>query len=174
MPRTARIPVQPDVLVWARESAGLDRDSAARRVNVSPEMIERWETGDRIPTLVQLRQAASAYNRPLSALFVATPLPDPAPPVTDFRSLDPDEDAGWSPALRVVIQRAVSQRQTLLEFKEIAPEAVPPTDFAVSIEPGASAETAGATLRAAMRCALSMCLTVAPRNRSPRCNPGHL
>lgn len=148
---TARIPVQPAVLTWARESAGLDKEAAARRLAVSTDVLERWESGERVPTLVQLRKAAKVYNRPLAALFVPAPLQDPPPPLADFRRLDPDDESGWPPGVRTVIQRAVNQRRTMLELKEVAPDAVPSVDVEFTIRDGEPAEAAGSRLRSLLR-----------------------
>lgn len=144
---TVRVPVQPTVIAWARKTAGLDQPTAARRLGVSESILERWESGDLDPTVGQLRRAANLYNRSLAVLFLPAPIEDPAPPVADFRRLDPDADTGWSPQLRAAIQRAVNQRKTLLDLRDTAPEVVPSIDFELFIDRGDPVEEAGTKLR---------------------------
>jgi DNA-binding transcriptional regulator YiaG len=52
-----RIAVEPSVMGWARTSAGLDVAEAARRLSVSEDTVRGWESGDRQPTVRQLRNA---------------------------------------------------------------------------------------------------------------------
>jgi transcriptional regulator with XRE-family HTH domain len=88
MPASDRIPVIPDVLKWARESAGLDPARAAKLVGVSETTLERWETGELQPTIKQLRKAAAKYHRPLAVLLLPEP-PHDFDAMRDFRRLEP-------------------------------------------------------------------------------------
>ena len=107
---TNRIPVSPDVLTWARKNAGYDPALAARRLTVSPQTLDRWESGELAPTVVQLRRAAALYNQPLAALLLPSAPPAAPELVADFRRLDRQADAtsGYSPALRAEVE--TSQR----------------------------------------------------------------
>jgi excisionase family DNA binding protein len=57
------------VLVRARESAGLPLGEAARRMGVTAECLRALEDGDRRPTSAQLRKFGDIYNMPLAALY---------------------------------------------------------------------------------------------------------
>jgi Zn-dependent peptidase ImmA (M78 family)/transcriptional regulator with XRE-family HTH domain len=142
-----RIAVSPATLTWARTTAGYDRATAARRLSVKEATVQKWESGDLAPTVAQLRNAAQLYGRPLAALFLPEPPPEPETPVTDFRRLDPDESASWSPALRAAIRRAIAQRNVLLELRDTAPDQVALGGEVIEIAPETAAETAGSTLR---------------------------
>ena len=50
------VEVEPQVLVWARKSIGLDIERAARKVGVVQKTLEKWESGAAAPTLPQLRR----------------------------------------------------------------------------------------------------------------------
>jgi Zn-dependent peptidase ImmA (M78 family)/DNA-binding XRE family transcriptional regulator len=136
------------VLVWARETAGVSVDEAARRIGVKPERVAEWEAGRASPTLVQLRHAAEAYNRPLGALLLPAPIPaEERLDLPDFRR--PSLEGEESPILRRAILRAQRQRDALQEVVDEGTELALPRTDVVQIN-GADAETAGAQLRAAL------------------------
>ncbi len=81
--RSARLDVNPAVLVWARETAGVGIDAAAVYLGQSRTIIERWETGEESPSVSALRRLASFYGRPLAALLLSKPRPEKLP--KDFR-----------------------------------------------------------------------------------------
>jgi transcriptional regulator with XRE-family HTH domain len=72
MTRTEANPT-PQVLVKARESAGLPLGLAARKVGVTAERLRAWEHGERRPTDAQLRKLGTIYNWPLAALHLSEP-----------------------------------------------------------------------------------------------------
>jgi Zn-dependent peptidase ImmA (M78 family) len=79
------IPVAPDVLVWARESALATTAEAAERVGQPEETIRRWEVGTERPTFSQLERLADEYGVSLNVLLL--PLrPDLPEPPPDFRA----------------------------------------------------------------------------------------
>lgn len=53
-----RVPVNPELLTWARERAGLDTLDLAGRF---PRLTD-WEDGELLPTLRQLEDFARAEN----------------------------------------------------------------------------------------------------------------
>lgn len=122
---TIRIDVAPSLLSWARKSAGLDEETAARRVGVSSDALRRWEAGEGpSPTLAQLRKAGKAYKRPL-AVFL---LPEPPNEVgfdalRDFRTTRA-AGAEPSPALTAEVRRAHHQRDALLELREVSADSL--------------------------------------------------
>lgn len=146
MATSARIPIKPHVLKWARDTAGLDMATAAARVGVKQDRLEAFESGEAVPTLNQVRTLALAYHRPLAALFMAEPIPnEKLPALPDFRR--PERLDSIIPAsLQKAIMRAHRQRSALVEIAEDLdwpPESVNPT-FALD---KADPEKAGAELR---------------------------
>jgi Zn-dependent peptidase ImmA (M78 family)/transcriptional regulator with XRE-family HTH domain len=81
--RSATLKVDAALLKWARESAGLSPEAAAKKLGVKPEILSKWERTTAEPTVRQLEKLANAVKRPLSAFFL------PAPPteerLPDFR-----------------------------------------------------------------------------------------
>lgn len=71
--RSARLGVNPAVLVWARETAGLSVDAAATYLGQSGGIVHRWESGQEKPTVNALKRLATFYGRPLAALLLSEP-----------------------------------------------------------------------------------------------------
>jgi len=129
MSASDRIPVTPEVLKWARESAGLDTPRAAKLIGVSEITADRWETGLLQPTIKQLRKAAAKYHRPLAVMLLPRP-PHDFDAMRDFRRIETLAGPAWSPRLHVEYKRASSQREVMMELAEIAPFSIPsPADF---------------------------------------------
>jgi hypothetical protein len=57
-----RIPVKPEVLVWARETAGLDVPTTEQRVGVKVDRLEEWEARTATPTIVCRRNGATRWS----------------------------------------------------------------------------------------------------------------
>jgi len=86
VPRSFHVTVKPEVLRWARESAGVPVEWAAQRCGRTVETIEAWESGIQPPTFAALRTLSRLYGQPMSVLLLAEPPREPeAPP--DRRSL---------------------------------------------------------------------------------------
>lgn len=77
----SRIAVNPALITWARERAGVDALALSKRF----PKIEQWERGEVQPTLRQLEAFAHAMHVPIGFLFLAQP-PQEALPVPDFRT----------------------------------------------------------------------------------------
>lgn len=116
--------VKPEVLIWARTSAGLSIEAAAKKAQVKPERIVQWETGQGRPTINQLRKLSVAYKRPLAVFFLAEP-PRDFTPMRDFRKLPGTEAEPESPQLRLEIRKAHYRRDLALELFELLGETPP-------------------------------------------------
>jgi len=77
-----RIPVNPELLTWARTRAGLDMPALATRF----PKLDQWEAGDVQPTLRQLEDFTRAVHVPIGYLFLPEP-PQETLPIPDFRTL---------------------------------------------------------------------------------------
>jgi Zn-dependent peptidase ImmA (M78 family)/DNA-binding XRE family transcriptional regulator len=141
-----RLTVAPAVLIWARTTGGLTLEAAAKRIAVSEATLAKWESGDLKPTINQLRNAASAYHRPLSALLLPEP-PEESPPIADFRRFDLEDDRPWSAALRTAVRQIESQRQALLEVHAASSETETLTTEFVAADPGTEAPKVAERIR---------------------------
>lgn len=110
------LPIEPAVLVWARETAGYSIEGAADKVGVAQERLEAWEAGKARPGISHLRRLASTYKRPLPALFLARP-PEEPPELPDFRRVR-SRAAGLSPDTRFAIRDARRWQEIASEIAE--------------------------------------------------------
>ncbi len=107
--------LNPDVLVWARKSAGRDLNEVAKRLGKSPEDIEAWETGASSPTYVQLEKLAyEVYKRPV-ALFFFPELPEEEEPEHRFRTL-PEVELNLAPDTRFRIRDGLAKQLALSDL----------------------------------------------------------
>lgn len=91
-----KIPVNAEILKWARESIGLSLSFVAKKMKKTLKEIKSWESGATSPTYVQLETLASEiYKRPI-ALFFFPEIPNEAMPKTEFRTY-PEEILGELP-----------------------------------------------------------------------------
>jgi Zn-dependent peptidase ImmA (M78 family)/transcriptional regulator with XRE-family HTH domain len=144
-----RIPVSPEVLAWARTTAGFSPEHAAKKIGVVLASLQSWERGEKAPTITQLRNVAAAYRRPLAVLLLPAP-PKDFLPLRDFRRLPGGGDQtqpAWSPQLNAEFRRAISQREVFLELLELAPESVIETSNKIRVRPTMTADSAGGHLR---------------------------
>lgn len=110
--------INPSILTWARETAGLSVEEAAERLGLSAtetssaeEKLVALEEGERKPTRNQLLKIANVYRRPLSAFYMA------APPVIgsrgeDFRTI-PGQVSAKETALLDALLRDIRARQDM-------------------------------------------------------------
>ncbi len=119
MPTKVSVPVRPEVLAWARRSASITIEAAAKTVNVPVGRIEEWERGDGAPSLPQLRKLAEKYHRPLAVMLLPEP-PRDFLPLKDFRRIDPETGKPIPMPARVAyeIRLAQDRRDIALEMIE--------------------------------------------------------
>lgn len=116
--------INHEILVWARDSAGIDIETAAKKLPVNEDRLRSWESGATRPTVKQLRKLAGAYKRPLAVFYLPEP-PQDFQPMHDFRRL-PGEVAGvQSMELRYEIRRAIARRSIALELYKNLGERIP-------------------------------------------------
>lgn len=109
--------VEKELLIWARTTASLPLEDAARAIHVSPDKLEAWENGDDSPSIPELKKLASAYKRPLSVFFLPTP-PTDFQPLQDFRRLPDIGEQEYSRALTFEIRAAQERRAVAVELLE--------------------------------------------------------
>lgn len=124
--------INPEILIWARETASLDLDTAARKIELNAarglsgaERLAAIEAGDVTPSASLLRRMANKYHRPILTFYLPKV---PAPPELgqDFRTL-PDQGEE-SNALLSTLLRDVKARQALVR------ETLEDDDDAVEVE----------------------------------------
>ena len=111
--------VNPAIMIWARETADLTREEAARQLGFqnSPrssavEKLARIEQGQKEPSRPQLVRMAGQYRRPLLTFYLSKP-PQTGKRGVDFRTLTPS-DRSSDEALLDALIREIRARQSMV------------------------------------------------------------
>ena len=118
--RRLQITLQPHVLRWARQRAGLSPEQLAKKVNVNVDRVTQWEQTGKISVAQADRLAARTYT-PLGYLYLDNP-PDESLPIQDFRTRAGQPPNRPSPnLLETIYQMQLRQawmRDELIEYEE--------------------------------------------------------
>lgn len=106
-----QIPINPVLLIWARERAGLSKDEAAKKFKRFAE----WESGHSAPTYPQLEQLSEALKVPIAVFFF--PEPPEVPSINEtFRTL-PEAELDQLPSrIRILMRKAKAMQLNLVEL----------------------------------------------------------
>lgn len=108
-----RVAVQPALLRWARDRAGLSVDALARRF----PKLEQWEREEARPTLKQLEGFARATLTPIGYLFLPEP-PRERLPIPDFRTAVNHRRTRPSPNLLEMVYLCQRRQEWYREFAQ--------------------------------------------------------
>lgn len=125
--------IKPELLIWARESAGYTLMDAARKTGIAPDKLDSWEKGAQKPSIQQLKKVAATYKRPLAVFYLSEP-PKTFDVMHDFRRLAPYEQSMKSPSLLLEIRKAHQKRDIAIEISELLSEPVATIDFGINID----------------------------------------
>lgn len=136
--------VNPRVLAWARESAGLSVEQAAAkllrdtRAGSAADRLAAIESGDALVERALLTKMAKLYRRPLVVLYMAAP-PKAADLGEDFRSLPEGRSLDHEPRLAALLRDVRARQEAVRAVLEAEDEAVH-RDFigSASVEDGVS------------------------------------
>ena len=128
--------INPHILSWARERAGLTLEDAAKGISLGGEnaaaRLAEMEAGDREPTRPQLLKMADRYRRPLLTFYLPEP-PAAAPRTHDFRTL-PTRELGAEATVDALV-RDVRTRQALVRGALEDADEVETRNFVGSVDP---------------------------------------
>ena len=115
MPRSIPTRIAPQVLQWARISAGVLPEEAAKCASTSEDAYLAWEADnvDIAPSLAQARKLANLFKRPLALMMASEPPPE-IERTADFRR-QPGLIGGDSRNLKIQIRKAVARRELFLD-----------------------------------------------------------
>ncbi|MEW2477517.1 XRE family transcriptional regulator [Micromonospora gifhornensis] len=112
-----KMSINPTMLAWAMQQAGVSEEQLANDLHVTTELVAEWLSGDTQPATGQLRAIAKELHRPTSLFFL------PRPPVatvapTAFRS--PIGSAGERTLSRNELDeiRKASRRQKVVSWAQ--------------------------------------------------------
>lgn len=110
---TARAPISPAALTWAREVSHVTVEELAKALNVKPGRVNEFEDGDARPTFRQLALLAAKLDRPLGFFFARPPERYDVPEAADFRGRGHGE---LPAALAREMRRAEQHRDAMLDL----------------------------------------------------------
>ena len=138
-----RVDVNPDLLRWARERAGLAQDDLTGKFAKLPD----WEAGEVRPTLKQVEAFARSVHVPTGYLFLTEP-PDEAMPIPDFRTVAGRSVTRPSPNLLDTIHACQERQDWYREFARVTGQ--PAAGFVGSAAIDAPPDAVAAEMRAAL------------------------
>jgi len=147
------LPINPDILKWARETAGLSPGEVAEKLgrqSINAEVVTDWEAGTGTPNYPQLELLARIiYHRPLAVFFFPS-VPFEDTPTTEFRTL-PDVMIEELPAGIVRLYRKAKLFQLYLQelYEEERPVQSPLLDR-FALQEGCELEPITDAIRAAL------------------------
>ena len=118
--RRLQVTLQPEVLRWARERAGLSVEDLAHKAQVQTERARLWEDSGNI-SMAQVDRLARVTYTPLGFLFLPTP-PDDRLPIADFRTVGDQPLRRPSPDLLETVYQ-MQRRQAWMRGELIEDEA---------------------------------------------------
>ena len=114
------VPVNKDVLVWARKERGLSEQEAAKRLKLTTEQLAALEGGTKRPSLAMLDRIAQKYRIPFASLMMPEPLPSVTRPA-DFRTYEGHKPA-WDENLLIALEALNVQLEMFAELREHDPD----------------------------------------------------
>lgn len=131
--------VNPQILVWARESAGYDLASAAEKLRIGDsksasaiEKLQAFETGKNAPSRPLLVKMAKKYRRPLLTFYLSRP-PESSVRGEDYRALGPDVEPEEQAMVDALV-RDIRVRQQIVKGALSTAEDPEPLDFIASFD----------------------------------------
>lgn len=137
--------LQPRVLRWARERAGLERTALAKKVIGRPEAsrVKQWEQNGRL-TYAQVRKLAHATHTPEGFLYLDEP-PEDRLPIPDFRTVGDEAVRRPSPDLLDTVYMMQRRQAWMRDF--LIEEAEPPLRFVGSSTLDSNPQEVAANIR---------------------------
>lgn len=117
MAKAKTLAVDGRLVKWARESAGLSLEVAAKKAKVRPAIFAEWERTRAYRTPRQLESLADAFKRPVASFFLPEPPREPSLPA-DFRLAQTDNPPSFSFETRLAIRRARRLQRIYSELVE--------------------------------------------------------
>ncbi|MCZ7384408.1 MAG: XRE family transcriptional regulator [Candidatus Methanoperedens sp.] len=110
--------INPDLLIWARKAMGFEIEETAKKIPVKTDVLEKWESGEKKPTINQLRKIANVYKRSLAVFFLSKS--PPVPKISnDFRLLPESIEKKLSPRILTEIRLCNRKREIALELAKM-------------------------------------------------------
>lgn len=107
--------VNPSLLTWSRERAGLSTEQVAKKLPVKADRVQEWEAGETKPTFLQAQKWASVAHIPFGFLFLQQP-PVEQLPLPDLRTVGGIAPQRPSLELLDTVRDAIRKQDWYLEY----------------------------------------------------------
>lgn len=122
--------VNPNILRWARETAGLTLEEAADKLNLNEargisgeDRLAAYEGGETVPSRPLLVRMSKQYRRPLIAFYLSS-IPRTAERGEDFRTLQPEHSRTQDALVDALIRDVRTRQEMVRSLLEDEDEAV--------------------------------------------------
>jgi len=117
MKDSAKINVNAKVLIWARESIVLSKNQASERSKVNSKRLSQLESGERLPTIEELRKLSKTYKRTIATLLLQK-VPKELPLPKDRRSINSAEIGQFHEKTIMAVRKARALAQSIVELRD--------------------------------------------------------
>lgn len=107
--------INPSLLSWARQRAGLSEMDVAKSIPVRPEKVYEWEAGQSLPTFKQAQKWAALAHIPFGFLFLKEP-PAEQVPLPDLRTVGNAAFERPSPELLDIVKDVLRKQEWYLDY----------------------------------------------------------
>ncbi|WP_031319730.1 helix-turn-helix transcriptional regulator, partial [Pseudomonas fluorescens] len=107
--------VNPSLLTWSRERAGLSTEQVAKKLPVKRDRVQEWEAGETKPTFLQAQKWANLAHIPFGFLFLQQP-PVENLPLPDLRTVGGIAPQRPSLELLDTVRDAIRKQDWYLEY----------------------------------------------------------
>jgi Zn-dependent peptidase ImmA (M78 family) len=111
------INVNPEVLIWARESLALSRNQACERTKINSKRLNQIELGERKPTIEELKEFSKVYKRTIATLLLQN-APKEKPLPIDRRTIDSNDIDRFHEKTILAVRKARALAQSYLELRQ--------------------------------------------------------
>ncbi len=110
------ININPEVLIWARESLAVSRNKASEKSKLNVRRIVQLEKGEKSPTLEELKLLAKAYNRTIATLLLKK-APDEKPLPKDRRTINSENIGHFDEKTIMAVRKARALAKSFMELR---------------------------------------------------------
>jgi len=141
------IPVNNQILKWARETSGYSIEDVSRRMKKPLDTIRSWEAGESAPSYPQLEKLAyEVYKRP-AAVFFFPSVPKENTPKAEFRTLPAEVVDDMPPEVVKIYKKAKIYQLNLKELYDDKPPAGTPLLSLFTLDTSSSVAKIAAQVR---------------------------
>src|SRR5262245_5120729 len=141
-----KVTLEPQVLRWARERAGLSVRELAEKMGAKPERVRDWEQTGQL-SFAQAEKLAKVTYTPFGYLYLEGP-PEEKLPIPDFRTVGGKDVARPSPELLDILADALRRQDWFREY--LIANGEEPLSYVSSVRASDSPEATATKIRAAI------------------------